>query len=289
MTASAPGYLFRGFGVSLSQAPTHLHHSTRCATRCRSRCCSTGSGRATATSRPSSRSPSPGPARRASTSDGRRRGRPRASIRRWWIGFAICSRSRCPRCLAGRFRVAAFETGDRRRPAQEGWVNLTFYPQLGGAFGTSTVGGNSGTMSIRYGMVSSPTTNPNNCMTPEVSIADHEITHTMGFWHTPDIFARYVLRHRLSRRAAPRLHPLSLGADVLAAGRQSRSGHRPGPGHRRSRAWRRGPWPWSRATTPSPAVAEPSAPPITRSLVEVNDASRTLFGTRRPDTGRRAT
>lgn len=93
-----------------------------------------------------------------------------------------------PELSGGKFQVAAWETGDAPRPQQDGWVNLTFYAAIGTAFGQSTVGGNSGTMSIRYGMTSSATTNPNNCLTPEVSVADHEITHTMGFWHTPDIF-----------------------------------------------------------------------------------------------------
>jgi hypothetical protein len=93
-----------------------------------------------------------------------------------------------PELTGGKFQMAAFETGDLPRAAEDGWVNLTFYPALGAAFGTSTVGGNSGTISIRYGMVSSPTTNPYNCLTPEVAIADHEITHTMGYWHTPDVF-----------------------------------------------------------------------------------------------------
>ena len=62
-----------------------------------------------------------------------------------------------PELSGGRFRVAAFETGDEERPAQDGWVNVTFYQQLGNAFGTSTVGGNSGTMSIRYGVASNST------------------------------------------------------------------------------------------------------------------------------------
>ena len=94
-----------------------------------------------------------------------------------------------PELTGGKFHLAAFETGDDARPLADGWVNLTFYTQIGGSFAQSTVGGNSGTMSIRYGMVSSATTNPTNCSSPEVSLADHEITHTMGFWHTPNVIA----------------------------------------------------------------------------------------------------
>lgn len=93
-----------------------------------------------------------------------------------------------PELSGGKLRLAAFETGDEARPVSDGWLNLTFYTQIGGSFAQSTVGGNSGTMSIRYGMVSSQTTNPTNCFSPEVSLADHEITHTMGYWHTPDVF-----------------------------------------------------------------------------------------------------
>jgi len=98
----------------------------------------------------------------------------------------VFSRS-VPELSGGRFQVAAFERGAEARPAADGWVNVTFYDQLGASFGTSTVGGNSGTISIRYGMVSSATTNPYNCATPEVGVADHEITHTMGFWHTSNV------------------------------------------------------------------------------------------------------
>ena len=189
ITASAPGFVFRGFGVNLSQVPANLtidilrdaapfsllfykmwvrnaYESPNIEV-----------------TKPWTRSPS-------------------FYVRMVVVGATTPTRvdpvvvdrirdlfeKSVPELSGGRFRVAAFETGDEERPAQDGWVNLTFYQQLGGAFGTSTVGGNSGTMSIRYGMTSSPTTNPTNCMTPEVSVADHEITHTMGFWHTPDIF-----------------------------------------------------------------------------------------------------
>jgi len=97
-------------------------------------------------------------------------------------------RKSVPELTGGKFGVAAVESGDATREVTDGWVNVTFYDQLGAAFGQSTVGGNSGTISIRFGMVSTPTTNPYNCLTPEVGVADHEITHTMGFYHTPNVF-----------------------------------------------------------------------------------------------------
>src|SRR5262245_23728425 len=88
----------------------------------------------------------------------------------------------------GKLQVAAIETGTTARELQDGWVNGTFYAQMGG-FGTATVGGNSGTISLRYdpNTVSTPLTNPYNCESVIVAIADHEITHTMGFWHTTNV------------------------------------------------------------------------------------------------------
>jgi len=97
-------------------------------------------------------------------------------------------RKSVPELTGGKFGVAAVESGDATRDPADGWVNVTFYDQLGAAFGQSTVGGNSGTISIRFGMVSTQTTNPFNCQTPEVGVADHEITHTMGFYHTPNVY-----------------------------------------------------------------------------------------------------
>jgi hypothetical protein len=88
----------------------------------------------------------------------------------------------------GKFEVAAIETGVTPRDAQEGWVNVTFYAQMAG-FGSASVGGNTGVMSLRYdpNTVSTPFTNPYNCVSSVVAVADHEITHTMGFWHTTNV------------------------------------------------------------------------------------------------------
>lgn len=90
----------------------------------------------------------------------------------------------------GRFEVAAFDSGPEIPEPQEGWVIVTFAAQLfGGALGRSSVGGNMGTMALRYdpGLPSNPITNPHGCSHPVLSIADHEITHTMGYWHTVDV------------------------------------------------------------------------------------------------------
>jgi hypothetical protein len=90
----------------------------------------------------------------------------------------------------GRYQVAAFESGPEIRLPEEGWVIVSFASQLfGGALGRSSVGGNMGTMALRYdpGLPSNPVTNPHGCSSPVLSIADHEITHTMGYWHTADV------------------------------------------------------------------------------------------------------
>jgi hypothetical protein len=140
----------------------------------------------------------------------------------------------------GRYEMAAFETGTDTRAAEDGWVTVTFYPELsGGAFGRSTVGGNTGTIELRYGMVSSEFTNPGNCLTPEVSLVDHEIVHTMGFWHTRNVFAdsfsgpgcpgsgrpahvRYhagVMYSRPVGNRDPDIDPLEIGQTSARAGR----------------------------------------------------------------------
>jgi hypothetical protein len=92
-----------------------------------------------------------------------------------------------PELSGGRIHVGAFERGDIVREQLPGWVNITFFDQLD-VFGRSSVGGNSGSMQIRSFLLSgsNSNTNPNNCFSPEVQVIDHEITHTMGFWHTPD-------------------------------------------------------------------------------------------------------
>jgi hypothetical protein len=82
-----------------------------------------------------------------------------------------------------------FEIGMTAREPQEGWVNVTFFTE-GVSFGSASVGGNSGDMFLRYVPtdISTPFTNPYNCESVVIAVADHEITHTMGFWHTSNVF-----------------------------------------------------------------------------------------------------
>jgi hypothetical protein len=96
-----------------------------------------------------------------------------------------------PELSADTLVVAAFQSGEEARPAQPGWVNVTFVRGLefggeatvgpggvpGGTIGTNRV------IRIRY--------NPEQerppfayCDSGMERIADHEIVHTMGYFHT---------------------------------------------------------------------------------------------------------
>ena len=89
-----------------------------------------------------------------------------------------------PDLSGNRIQMGAFEVGDVVRPLEAGWVNISFSATMA-FFGQSTVGGNSGTINLRYFAGSSnASNNPRNCSSAEVGVLDHEITHTMGFWHT---------------------------------------------------------------------------------------------------------
>jgi hypothetical protein len=92
-----------------------------------------------------------------------------------------------PEIAGGRFNVAASVVGDGPRAAQDGWVNVTFYTVIPtGSLGNASVGGNSGTMVIRYdpALVSNGSTNPYNCSSIALQAADYLITSTMGFYQT---------------------------------------------------------------------------------------------------------
>jgi hypothetical protein len=91
----------------------------------------------------------------------------------------------------GRRKIGTVERGTSPREPLDGWVNVTFARNLAGALGRSTVGGNSATMALVYApaLLSTPQNNPYGCEFYLYSIADHEITHTMGFWHTFDVVA----------------------------------------------------------------------------------------------------
>ncbi len=89
----------------------------------------------------------------------------------------------------GRRKIDRVERGTSAREPLDGWVNVTFAQNLSGALGRSSVGGNSATIALVYAplLQSTPQNNPYNCELYLYSVADHEITHTMGFWHTFDV------------------------------------------------------------------------------------------------------
>ena len=91
-----------------------------------------------------------------------------------------------PELSGGHFGVVTFETGPDVRPPQDGWVNVSLVEDasvIGGAVGRSTIGGNTGNITVLY--------DPNACALcvpacgslTEWSV-DHEIVHAMGFYHT---------------------------------------------------------------------------------------------------------
>jgi hypothetical protein len=88
----------------------------------------------------------------------------------------------------GRRRIGTVERGVDAREAVDGWVRVTFARNLGGVLGRSSVGGNTGTIALLYAplLVSTPQNNPFGCDFYLDGIADHEVTHTMGFYHTLD-------------------------------------------------------------------------------------------------------
>jgi hypothetical protein len=99
-------------------------------------------------------------------------------------------RNSVPELTGGRFAVAAIETGPEERAARVGWVNVLFQSVLPtpGAGGQATVGGNQGTIWIQF--------DPDKPLLPPqsgvacafaTSVAEHEIVHTMGFYHVEPI------------------------------------------------------------------------------------------------------
>jgi hypothetical protein len=94
-----------------------------------------------------------------------------------------------PEISGGRFSVAAFDKGDGPKDPTDGWVNVLFYNALrsDGILGFSTVGGNQGTINVQYNTsidLKNKNANPYACSSISLQVIDHEIIHTMGFWHT---------------------------------------------------------------------------------------------------------
>ena len=94
-----------------------------------------------------------------------------------------------PELSNGQFTAAAVETGTETRSSKNGWVNVLFQLNISaGVIGLSSVGGNLGTMRLVYDP-SNPVVfdyDPSGCTAQVYYVAEHEVTHTMGFWHAYD-------------------------------------------------------------------------------------------------------
>jgi hypothetical protein len=101
-------------------------------------------------------------------------------------------RNAVPEISAGQFQVDRFERGPEVPMLGTGWVILRFQQDLGGSvIGRASVGGNSGTMLLEYDpddpRLRAPDF-PSGCYAQSVQVSEHELFHTMGFWHTSVAF-----------------------------------------------------------------------------------------------------
>ena len=101
----------------------------------------------------------------------------------------------------GVHRDPIVETGAEARADAPGWVRVFFRQQLptATAHGQATVGGESGWVGIRFDAQSPRPSNnfPDRCLSYELQVLEHELTHTMGFYHT-SIWAERSAFHSLT-------------------------------------------------------------------------------------------
>ena len=104
-------------------------------------------------------------------------------------GIERVVRNSVPELSGGRRQVAAVERGTEERPAAAGWVNVLFQVDLPtpGAQGQATIGGDQGTIWIQYLPENPRLFDPGSSCAFAVGVADHEIAHTMGFYHATPI------------------------------------------------------------------------------------------------------
>jgi hypothetical protein len=97
-----------------------------------------------------------------------------------------------PELSASKFRVPIIEIGTEPRPSINGWVNVSMFPAgaLGvNVHGRASVGGDIGGMNLEYDPLREAryhTDYPFQCEGAIVEVADHEMTHIMGFFHAGD-------------------------------------------------------------------------------------------------------
>ena len=87
-----------------------------------------------------------------------------------------------PELTGGRLEVAEIATGPDPGVARTGWVNVRFVEDT--STSSASVGGNSGVMTLAYRPPGDGSDNPYGCPSWTVYVSEHEVTHTMGFWHT---------------------------------------------------------------------------------------------------------
>ena len=89
-----------------------------------------------------------------------------------------------PELSGGRFSLAAFEWGRDGRAPETGWIIVAFYHVLpapySGYTGVASVGGDTGYIKL----VDQGVDPRSPCETAAVGAAEHEIVHSMGFYHT---------------------------------------------------------------------------------------------------------
>jgi hypothetical protein len=93
----------------------------------------------------------------------------------------------------GRLRVEEFVQGEASRERAAGWVVISFWHRLPSGYnGQATVGAppTGGFIWVRYDPAQDAPGQPHfaNCESRTVWIAEHEIVHTMGLYHTDDTF-----------------------------------------------------------------------------------------------------
>lgn len=92
---------------------------------------------------------------------------------------AVIERS-VPELSAGQLSAGAIEVGSQARPSSQGWITVDFYDELD-ALGRASVGGPTGFISLNTRETGNIV---RGCLSSVVAVAEHEIMHTMGFYHT---------------------------------------------------------------------------------------------------------
>jgi hypothetical protein len=89
--------------------------------------------------------------------------------------------SSVPELSGGRLQAAAVETGREARPLVHGWVNVLFFRDVEGGLGRATYGGPAGFIHLTH---DPDRTDSGACASLAANLAEHEVVHTMGFFHT---------------------------------------------------------------------------------------------------------